>query len=242
MPRLAVIGDVHAHFRRLSTALDALASERFDGVLLVGDLGNSDVGLRRLRTAAGDASYLSSVAEVLDRVSALGRPLAYVPGNHDLPELELPGNADHRVVVVAGVTVAGVGGAGPDRFGFCYEWTEDDVRRRVVPAADVLLVHCPPRNTPLDLVPRGEHVGSEAIREIAETRRSILVCGHIHESPGACRVGDTLCLNAGGLGRPYGRAQLGFVEIHEGGADVVEHLDLETGVRRRWSRESLALG
>lgn len=240
MPRFAVIGDVHAHTRHLGAVLDAIRADRADGVLLVGDLGSHDVDLQRHRTPAGDERYRASVEAVLAAVAALGLPYAYVPGNHDLPDLAFPGNADRGVVEVAGVRVAGIGGAGPAKFGFCYEWSEGEIRGRRVPDAAILLVHCPPLGTPLDVVARQEHVGSEAIRELATRRGGVLVCGHIHEAPSACLLGECLCLNAGGLGRPFGRAQVGFVDL--GPEDAVEHLDIETGVRRRWTRDALRAG
>ena len=84
----------------------------------------------------------------------------------------------------------------------------------------------PPANTPLDFARgAGRHVGSMAIRERAEGHSGVLVCGHIHESFGVAQLGDCLMLNAGGLGRPYGRSQIGFVL----GLDEVRHEDLETG-------------
>jgi Icc-related predicted phosphoesterase len=240
MPRFAVIGDVHAHMQHLGAVLRAARADGVDGVLLVGDLGSHDVDLKRHRTVAGDARYLASVEAVLAAVAELGVPYAYVPGNHDLPDLAFAGNADRGVIDVGGVRVAGIGGAGPARFGFSYEWSEDEIRGRRVPDAAILLVHCPPLGTPLDLVARHEHVGSEAIRELATRRGGILVCGHIHEAPSACLLGDCLCLNVGGLGRPFGRPQVGFIDL--GPEEAVEHLDLETGVRRRWTRDALREG
>lgn len=236
MSRLGVIGDVHAHGRRLARVLDALAGLEVDGVLLVGDLGSHHVGLASQRTPDGDARYLASVRAVLDRVATLGVPVHYVPGNHDLPELDLPGNLDRQVATVAGLRVGGIGGAGPERFGFCYEWSEADIRVRPPLDADVLLVHTPPFDTALDRASHGAHVGSRAIRERALAQAGFLVCGHIHEAAGAVQLGDCLCLNAGGLGEPWGKAQVGWLE-REGGEDRVGHLDLETGARRSWTRQ-----
>lgn len=239
MPTLAVIGDVHARFRFLDPVLARAAEADVDGILLVGDLGSHELGRVSQRTPARDARYLASVEEVLRRARALGRPVAYVPGNHDLPDLAVPGNIDGKVVELAGLRVAGIGGAGPDRFGFAYEWTDDELRARVtLPDCDVILAHCPPARTPLDHVPRGDrHVGSEAIRELCERHAGFLVCGHIHESPGACQLGDCLCLNAGGLGRPFGLPQIGFLR-REAGVDEVIHEDLLTGAVRSWRRET----
>src|SRR5689334_1895784 len=130
---LAVIGDVHAHWRHLDFVLTRIAHAQVDGILLVGDLGSHDLAHVRRRTAERDARYLLSVEEVLRRVRALGAPCLYVPGNHDLPELSFDGNVDGKVATIADVRVAGIGGAGPGRFGFAYEWDEEQIEKRVVP-------------------------------------------------------------------------------------------------------------
>lgn len=245
MITLGVIGDVHAN-ARLAPVLARLRAAResgaLDGVLLVGDLGFPDV-----RPGRPDfdrrTRYVASVERVLADVRALGVPVAWVPGNHDTPDVPGEGNADLRVLDVAGVRVHGIGGAGPERFGFAYEWEEDDIRARPEPACDVLLVHCPPLHPTLGaLHGRRGHVGSVAILERAERHRGVLVCGHIHEAPGGAVVNECLCLNAGGLGEPYGRAQVGFVHWDPSPASdhEVVHEDLETGTVRRWRRSDPA--
>lgn len=244
-PVLAVVGDVHANPKRLPV-LERLRAARaageLDGVLLVGDLGWPDVRPRRRDDAQTRARYLASVEMVLAEFGGLGVPLAWVPGNHDTPDVPGEGNADGRVLDIAGLRVHGIGGAGPERFGFAYEWDEDEVRARPEVACDVLLVHCPPVRTALDRVPSGDHVGSAAIRERAYRHRGVLVCGHIHESPGAARLGDCLCLNPGGLGEPYGREQVGFVrwDATEARDHELVHEDLRMGDVRRWRRADLA--
>jgi Icc-related predicted phosphoesterase len=168
MPTLAVIGDVHANFELLERVLERVAQERVDGLLLVGDLGSHDLSYAKRRTPERDARYLASVEEVLRRARAVAPELAYVPGNHDLPDLDFEGNADGRVIELAGVRVGGIGGAGPGRFGFAYEWEEDQIRARPRLDCELLLCHAPPADTTLDrLHARPAHVGSVAIREIA---------------------------------------------------------------------------
>lgn len=241
MTVLGVIGDVHAH-PRLERVLVRLRRARedgsLDGILLVGDLGYPDVRPGRRPDASRHAQYLASVDTVLAAVRALGVPVAWVPGNHDLPDVPGEGNADGRVLDIAGLRVHGIGGAGPERFGFAYEWDEDEIRGRAEPSCDVLLSHTPPARTRLDVVRSGGHVGSEAVRERAARHRGVLVCGHIHEAPGADRVGDCLCVNAGGLGEPYGRAQVAFVRWDGSAAadHEVVHEDLESGHVGLWRR------
>lgn len=225
--RIAVIGDVHANFELLDVVLARVARADVDGVLLVGDLGSHALSYVSRRTPERDALYLRSVEEVLARARAVHPRVLYVPGNHDLPELDFEGNADRRVLDLAGVRVGGIGGAGPGKFGFAYEWNEDDVRARPRLACDLVLSHTPPARTPLDLLHDGRtHVGSEAIRELALAHAGVLVCGHIHEAPGVWRLGDCLCLNAGGLGAPFAKPQVGFVR-RRGSAWSVHHERLD---------------
>ncbi len=71
----------------------------------------------------------------------------------------------------------------------------------------VFVSHCPPYDTPLDMLLSGEHVGSASIGRFIETwsKRGLLLAsfhGHIHESPeksGAIRtiIGDTPSINPG---------------------------------------------
>lgn len=236
---LAVIGDIHASYRKLERVLARVAEAHVDGILLVGDLGLGGPGLTRIRRNAALELYLTSVHEVLRRVNELALPCLWVPGNHDLPDLEGEQNVDGRALDLAGLRIAGVGGSGPDRFGFAYEWGEDEIRERDVPPCDVLLCHAPPHGTELDKLARGgRHVGSRALRALAERHDGVYVCGHIHESPGAVQLERCLCLNVGGLGQPYGRAQVGFVRSSTAlpGRFEVVHEDLESGRTRSWTR------
>jgi uncharacterized protein len=74
-------------------------------------------------------------------------------------------------------------------------------------------VHCPPADTHLDQAPqldadlrpvvdasgiRTASVGSRSVREAIERFQPVLgLHGHVHESPGASKLGDSLCLNPG---------------------------------------------
>ena len=238
--RLAVIGDVHAQWMRLDAVLQALRELHLDAILFVGDLGSHELSYVRRRTPERDARYLASVEEILRRANAVCPNVLYVPGNHDLPELSFPGNVDGRVSEVAGLRIGGIGGAGPARFGFAYEWAESEIRARGRLECDVLLCHTPPARTPLDLLHDGtRHVGSEAVRELAFEHSGVLVCGHIHESAGAIQLEDCLCANVGALGQPFGRAQYALVR-HAPELPArfeVRHHDLESGEIRLWRRE-----
>ena len=73
--------------------------------------------------------------------------------------------------------------------------------------------HAPPYNTPIDSAPKlgkdmrpkmfmGQpeyvHVGSKAVRKVIEEFQPKMgLHGHIHESPGICKIGRTVCVNPG---------------------------------------------
>jgi calcineurin-like phosphoesterase family protein len=180
--------------------------------------------------AAGDLpfDYLEYLAD------ALNRPCVFVPGNHDLDlsgysrsrgmsmrdglPSDYPGpagwvNADGRVVDVAGVRIAGLGGSiryngGPN------QWTERQQARRAARVTrsaswrrrrdgrgvDVLLTHSPP----LGLGDRDDppHRGFACLRTAVERMRpGLLLHGHIHPhgQPVPDReLGDTRIVNTVG--------------------------------------------
>lgn len=225
----AVLGDIHGVLPGVERALEHLATLQLAGVLLVGDFASPAYERRAWRLGHDETALAAELEEILVRVGRLGVEVAWVAGNHDLPMRDRPSCCDRRLVVLGGARVYGIGGAGPDRFGFPYEWDEAEISALPVPDHDILLSHAPPARTALDQVARsGAHVGSEAVREIAARHSRVVVCGHIHEARGVDRLGDTICLNAGSFGSPYQRLQVGLVRLGPEGAEV-RHIDLETG-------------
>ncbi len=229
---LGVIGDIHGELYHLKKVLDHLATTSIVGVLLVGDFGSSKYELSRWKKDSSRGILVKELERILELVDNLGVPMAWVPGNHDYRELDAPGNCDDKVVDLAGIRIYGIGGSGPGRFGFPYEWDEDQIRALEVPDCDVILSHTPPARTPLDRLFHAErHVGSEAVREIAERHGGAMVSGHIHEAHGTIRLGNCLCMNVGSLGDPYGLIQVGYV-VYSQSREVcvaVQHANLLTG-------------
>ena len=207
---LGVIGDIHARWSLLDQVLDALAQgPSLHGVLLVGDFACAGRGHQQHTSRRVD--YLLNVDRALKMVSGLGVDVAYVPGNHDHPDLSFSGNIDGRTEVIGGLRVGGIGGAGPDRMGFCYEWDEDDIRSRERDELDVLVSHCPPMGTRFDRLPSGQHVGSVAVLERVQNHGGVAAFGHIHESFGVGQIEDCLCINPGGLGPPMAHPRAGWI-------------------------------
>jgi len=122
-----VVGDVHARLQHLEDACAALEAE----------------------------ASLAAVLRVLERVRALSTLVRCVPGNQDLPTLPdeplFAGNLDGRLEDLAGVRIAGFGGAGTGQIGFPCAWSDEAALRRGIPARDPILAHAPPHGTSLEL-------------------------------------------------------------------------------------------
>lgn len=230
------VGDVHEAFGHLEAALRWLAGRDVDALLLAGDFTR---GLPPGRGRPGD-DPLAAVRRGVERARATRLPVFFVPGNHDLPDAPIEGNVDRRRTTVEGVRLYGIGGSGPARMGFPYEWTDEELARLEVPERDLLLSHAPPADTALDRTRSGRHVGSRVVRRLAAGTRGALVCGHIHESAGTDRVGDCLCYNAGALGGIFGRLQAGTLRIDPSeGRSKVRHW-VWTGGRWTQAEEATA--
>ena len=64
----------------------------------------------------------------------------------------------------------------------------------------ILIMHNPPKDTECDKIPGGVHVGSEKLRAYIEKRAPFLVVtGHIHESAGISKIGNSTIINPGSL-------------------------------------------
>jgi len=128
------------------------------------------------------------------------------------------------------------------------EETEDELYDRLAALAEqvrdprraVFMIHVPPHDSGLDTAPildenlrptisagdvlRGP-VGSTAVRKVIETYQPLLaVHGHIHESGGERKIGDTVCVNPGseanhGILRGY------LVDIGDKGIDLVQRVE-----------------
>jgi Icc-related predicted phosphoesterase len=134
----------------------------------------------------------------IESLTSLDLPKLGVHGNHDPPQLlrEVEVEDLHgRRTALGGITVAGFegcvryGGGGP------HHHTQKQATRlaRRLPAADVLLCHCPPlgiNDDPEDPA----HVGFEGLREWVDRHRPRhILHGHTHPVAGLARTrhGDT---------------------------------------------------
>lgn len=245
---IVLIGDVHDEIERLGRTLELVRDRSPDLALLAGDVG-TDPPWHRVQRRTRRDEHDASVRRVVSLVrSACGCPVVFVPGNHDLadPPPDVEGvNADRRIVEIAGLRIAGFGGAGPTPFGFPYEWSEDEADAALErlladqPGIDVFLSHTPPSGTRLDRTARGACVGSAAVRRwLLRVRPRLFVCGHIHEAWGVQWLDGTPAVNAGALGEPHG-LELGWVVDWLDGPAHIGSLRWTAGgraERRSWGR------
>ncbi len=164
-----------------------------------------------------------------DRLEGCDVPVFLIPGNDDPYEIDEPLSASERVINVdrrvaelpGGLEVIGLGLSSPTPWSTPREISEHDFREAIFrlgdqvkdPRRTILLTHCPPYDSGLDIAPvlddnmrpivsagdllRGP-VGSTGVREAVEQLHPLLsLHGHIHESAGDAKIGPTLCLNPG---------------------------------------------
>ncbi len=196
MVKILGFADFHGNIESVRRASDLVSFERPSLVVVAGDLANW--GMRLAEDALEELS--KSVQKVL-----------FVPGNMDDPALANWRDTERIVclhakrIVHDGILFIGLGGAVRSPFRAPFEFQEDEASRALAQAVQtsstqnmVLVSHCPPKNTKLDLAGGTRHVGSEAVRRFIEERKPLLVvCGHIHEAQGVDSVGRVPVVNVG---------------------------------------------
>ncbi len=154
-------------------------------------------------------------------------PIAIVPGNDDPYTIDPVLEESNALEMVDGRSapvldryqVVGLGASNVTPWRAPRDLPEHVLSQKIATAIEgvdrmdraIFLFHCPPQGTPIDqcieidedLRPvaggtRTIHAGSTAIREaILEHQPLLSLHGHIHESPGVTKLGNTLCVNAG---------------------------------------------
>lgn len=214
--RLLIVSDIHGRVEALEKVI---TREEHDLLLIAGDMASYS-GMRDWR----------DVADVIDRT---GAKAVAVPGNVD--DLESIGShlsgklvvLHAEAVEIEGITIAGVGGGtGFPSLGYRY-FTDEHMGRELKKLekklgdkkVHILLTHTPPYGTKVDILYSGEHAGSVNLRNFIEARQPILnPCGHVHESRGIDKIGETTIINPGPLMWRY----YAIAEIEENKTQKIE--------------------
>ncbi|MDI9437519.1 MAG: metallophosphoesterase [Euryarchaeota archaeon] len=200
--KILAVTDMHGEFQPL---VNYLKSNPVDLVILAGDI--THFGPRKL----GE--------DILNEICSYDVPVMAIPGNcdpefiHGEIESSRAVNIHARCLVVKNVGICGFGGSNPTPFNTPLEFEEveiyDEAKKALEGIKDhevtIFVTHTPPHGTSTDLLPSGEHAGSTSLRRlIEEFQPTINICGHIHESRGTDRIGETQVLNPGKLDEGYG--------------------------------------
>jgi uncharacterized protein len=202
--KILAISDIHGKHTKI---IEYLNKNPVDLIILTGDITNFG------------PSELAE--EILNEISSFDIPVLAIPGNCD--PVDLYGNIENSKAVnihgtsatIKNIGICGFGGSNPTPFNTPLEFAEieiyDEARRVMESIKDheitLFVTHAPPIGTKTDVLPSGNHVGSESIRKVIEEfQPSLNICGHIHESMGMDKIGETTVINPGML--KYGHACL----------------------------------
>jgi Icc-related predicted phosphoesterase len=196
---IIAFGDIHMEYAGIE---NITGLSKADLVIITGDFTNF-----------GGKEEASTVLDVIQSIN----PKMYaVLGNMDQASVgkyldELGINIHGKGLVLGELGIFGVGGSNPTPFNTPTEFSEEELGDIVNNAYQyvtqtpikVLVSHTPPFNTATDLIGSGVHVGSTAIRKFIEEKQpDFCFTGHVHESRGKDRIGNTLILNPGMLKDP----------------------------------------
>jgi Icc-related predicted phosphoesterase len=167
-------------------------------------------------------------------------PLGIDPVLEEGPPIACP---ERKMLKVGPVWLASLGNTNRTPWDTDREFDEPDLRRQIDEMVNpyrengpmMFNFHCPPYASGLDTVvkldadlrpiveqgvPVEVPVGSTAVREAIEEYEPVVgLHGHIHESAGTCRIGNTICINPGS---DYGSGWLkgAIVDFDEEGSYV----------------------
>ena len=186
--------DFHGSNEAFDAARNKVHNGRWNCVIVAGDIVNHDYEQAKKR--------LVELAEI---------PLFFVPGNMDDPALaswtgtELVRPLHGIGASLGNVILVGLGGSPKGPFSTPFQISEESAVRILNKAVAqpmkgplILVSHCPPRGTKLDIVSSGEHVGSAAVRNFVDTfRPALVISGHVHEAKGVDMIGGSTVVNTG---------------------------------------------
>ncbi len=207
--KILAMGDIHGQCQNI---LKYLQKNSVDLIVLTGDI--THFGPNKL----GE--------EILNEICMFDIPTLAIPGNCDqtciYEEIENSNavNLHNKTLIIKNIGFCGFGGSNTTPFDTPLEFAEIQIYQELkklmkqieTQEIKILVTHAPPYNTKTDLLPSGEHAGSESIRQIIEEfQPSINICGHIHEARAIDKIGKTMIINPGESS--YGSASI--ININE---------------------------
>ncbi|MFQ5687219.1 MAG: metallophosphoesterase [Candidatus Scalindua sp.] len=193
--KIISFGDIHEDFDKLKLLKNELESA--DLVIVTGDLTNYNG-----KKEAG---------KVIGEIMKYNENILAQLGNLDQPEVndfldEKGVNLHRNGFIRDDIGIFGVGGSNLTPFNTPTEFSEYEIKAFLLEGIEkvkearfkIMVPHMPPKDTKIDVITTGTHVGSQSVRDfILRYKPDISLSGHIHEARGTDKLEGTLIFNAG---------------------------------------------
>ena len=193
--KIISFGDIHEDYRNLIPLKNEL--ENADLVIVTGDLTNFN--------------GRKEAEKVIEEITKYNKNILAQLGNLDQPEVndyltERGINLHGNGFIKDDIGIFGVGGSNQTPFNTPTEFNEDEIETFLLDGIDkikdakfkIMVPHMPPKDTKLDIISAGVHVGSQSVRDfILKHKPDIVLSGHIHEARGSDKIENTVAFNAG---------------------------------------------
>ena len=196
--KFLVISDLHGNTDILDKMDDAF--KEADAVLFAGDFskfGESATGLPALEKLRSKHDSIYAVIGNCDEPSLL----------EELEKRDI--SVEKTLASHDGLSIIGSGGGSRFTGTTPFERTDEELASDLSLVTQqgegawgnlIAIMHNPPKDTNCDRVESGAHVGSPLLKQFIEDYKPFLVItGHIHESAGVSKIGETIIVNPGAL-------------------------------------------
>ena len=199
--KILAFSDVHDNSEVIKKLCRKALKENVDLLLSAGDFGNFGYDLH---SALGKFN--------------IGKQILAIPGNHETSEQLMKAEKKFKFLrsihlkslIIKDVLFFGCGGALFTPFHTVNEFSEQEFEKflekfdslqRKEAKKFVFVMHQPPYNTKLDMLP--EHIGSKSLREfVLKNKPDYAFCGHFHEHMNEeDKINSTIIINPGTLGK-----------------------------------------
>ncbi len=193
--KIISFGDIHEDYSNLIPLKNEL--ENADLVIVTGDLTNFN--------------GRKEAEKVIEEIMKYNKNILAQLGNLDQPEVndyltERGINLHRNGFIRDDIGIFGVGGSNLTPFNTPTEFSEDEIETFLLDGIakvknakyKIMVPHMPPKDTKLDIISAGAHVGSQSVRDfILKHKPDISLSGHIHEARGSDTIENTVVFNAG---------------------------------------------
>ncbi len=193
--KIISFGDIHENLNNLRLLEHEL--ENADLVIVTGDLTNYNGRKEAEKVIEGIEKYNKNI------LAQLGN-LDQSEVNDYLTEKDI--NLHRNGFIRGDIGIFGVGGSNSTPFKTPTEFSESEIKGFLLEGFEkvkdakfkIMVPHMPPKDTKLDVISVGAHVGSQSVREfIIKHKPDIVLSGHIHEARGLEEIENTTICNAG---------------------------------------------